>query len=76
MLFDPRGRSAMPAEVTRGKTSAECGYSRNDPRVAIAALRTHLGLAEGHIASVHQILRELENELDDRESADAHDRAA
>jgi len=60
----------MPADVTRGKTAAECGYVRPDPRVTLSELRTHLGLAEGHLASVNRLLRTLTDQLEEQESAD------
>lgn len=63
----------MTTDVTRGKNSARCGYAAADPRDSLAALRQHIGLAEGHLAALHGLLRHLEECFD---HGPEHDRAA
>lgn len=72
----------MTTSITRGKTAAERGYTLPDPREYLAELREHLGLAEGHLAALHRLLRNIEETLDQPESPGRveqhthHDRAA
>ena len=54
----------MTAYVTRAKSATECGYTAPDPRDELAELRRHLGLAEGHLAELHRLLRAIEDHLD------------
>lgn len=48
------------AVVTRCKTAAECGYTRPDAAELLRRIRHEVGLAEGHMANVDRLHRELE----------------
>lgn len=54
----------MSVHVTRCGPAADYGHVESDPRALVRDLRLHLGLAEGHLASLHRLLRELDDVLD------------
>lgn len=57
----------MLDDVSRIGAGAHDHHSSQDPRAALIAVRNHLGLAEGHIVSIHRLLRILENLVEERD---------